>query len=101
MSAICARVCPRHVRCAIGVIAVSWRTQVTTSRVRWRVLPPAPYVTDTKLGGSGLGREELEGVRSPCREQVGDAGHARLCRLPAARAGHPALRLNAGSGAVR
>ena len=36
------RVWPRHVRWAIGVMEVSRRTHVTTSRVRWRVLPPAP-----------------------------------------------------------
>ena len=37
----------------MGVMPVSRRTQLTTSWVRWRVLPPAPYVTETKLGPSG------------------------------------------------
>jgi hypothetical protein len=53
ISAISARVWPWHVRWAIGVIEVSRRTQLTISWVRALVLPPAPYVTDTKLGASG------------------------------------------------
>jgi hypothetical protein len=53
ISVISARVWPWQVRWAIGVMAVSRRTQATMSWVRSRVLPPAPYVTETKLGARG------------------------------------------------
>src|SRR6266511_3810237 len=48
-----ARVCAAHVRCAIAVIPVSRLIRVTMSCVRSRVVPPAPYVTDTYEGASG------------------------------------------------
>jgi hypothetical protein len=46
------RECPTQVTCAIGSIPSSALTRVTTSIVRSRLDPPAPYVTDTKAGSS-------------------------------------------------
>src|SRR5262249_59646513 len=45
-----------QVRCAGGTNAVPARMLLTVGWVRSRVLPPAPYVTDTKSGASGASR---------------------------------------------
>ena len=94
ISSSSARVCAAHVRCAIAVIDVSWLMCTTRSCVRSRVVPPAPYVTDTYDGCSGsssreralelllrLGgarREELERDRASAGEDVADLGHVDL-----------------------
>ena len=46
-------VCPTQVRCAIGSIEVSRAIRPVIATVRSRVVPPAPYVTETKVGFSG------------------------------------------------
>ena len=83
---------------------VSRLMRVTMSCVISRVVPPAPYVTDTNVGlqrlevaqrllelelGRGrLRREELERVARPRREDVDDLGH-RTVRLPTRRRAEP------------
>ena len=48
-----ARVWPTHVRCGIAGNGCSSLMRTTASRVYSRVLPSAPYVTDTNDGRSG------------------------------------------------
>ena len=50
MASSSARVCPTQVRCAIGVSEVSWAIRLVIRTVESRVEPPAPYVTETKVG---------------------------------------------------
>ena len=45
-----ARVWPTHVRCATGVSGVSRAIRAVMPIVLSRVVPPAPYVTDTNVG---------------------------------------------------
>src|SRR3954451_12940880 len=87
MSSSSVTVCPTQVRCAIGVIEVSLAIRPVISMVRSRVVPPAPYVTETKVGRScssslidrhrtsspaaSLGGENSkENERSPCVRRV-------------------------------
>ena len=44
---------PTQVRCAIGSIEVSCAIRRVMATVRSRVVPPAPYVTETKVGRNG------------------------------------------------
>ena len=44
------RVDPTHEKCAIAWMPTSCWRRLTRSTVRWRVEPPAPYVTLTKAG---------------------------------------------------
>ena len=44
---------PTHVRCAIGTIDVCFAMRSVIAIVRSRVVPPAPYVTETNVGCSG------------------------------------------------
>ena len=85
------------VRCAIGSSVVSVATRSVTATVVSRVLPPAPYVIETKLGPqrlqladrlpeqllalARLGREELEGERGRGRtDQLTDRRRCRVAR---------------------
>ena len=90
MSSSSSRVWPTQVRWAIGTIEVSRAIRPVTRTVVSREEPPAPYVTETKVGlvgleladrrpqlllaGLVLGRHELEGVRAAAlADQRGDA----------------------------
>ena len=56
-----------HVRWAITSMSVSWRALTAISSVRARVVPPAPYVTEMKLGQNGFSRSSVlntPGIRS-------------------------------------
>ncbi len=57
---------PTQVRWPIGVRVVSLAIRSVTRMVRSRVDPPAPYVTDTKVGASGSSsRSARHSCRSP------------------------------------
>jgi hypothetical protein len=62
------RLWPTQVRCASGVIEVSWAIRSVIATVRSRVEPPAPYVTDTNVGFSASSsRSAFQSWRSPSR----------------------------------
>src|SRR5687768_8544630 len=50
---------PTQVRCAIASTSKSRLKRETRSSVRWRVLPPAPYVTETNVGLCSRRRETV------------------------------------------
>src|ERR1700730_6023423 len=56
MASISPRAAATQVRCAAGFTRVSFTIRATVAWVRSRVEPPAPYVTETKLGPSGASR---------------------------------------------
>src|SRR4051794_1061042 len=117
-----ARVCPTHVRCAIGSSEVSAAIRPVTRTVVSRVLPPAPYVTDTNVGRYGSssliarqscsspsaslgGKNSKENDRSPSRMRS-PIPRARVLAMrnslgkgPAPAADRPVARLGDVTGA--
>src|SRR5690349_8281772 len=88
------------VRCAIGSSVVSVATRSVTATVVSRVVPPAPYVIETKLGRSGSSsRMARQRSRSPSgvlggknsKEYVGAASRisSPIAGVPGKREGSP------------
>ena len=76
---------PTQVRCAIGVSVVSAAIRRVISMVVSRVVPPAPYVTDTNVGRrSSSSRIERHRTASPSAS-LGGKNSKEKDRSPAAR----------------
>src|SRR5687768_2631793 len=87
----------------MGVIDASLRTHVTTSRVRSRLLPPAPYVPDPTPGGSGSGSAIVRPRASWAPSVFGGKNSNEHVRPAASRSDTLAIRSErtGASGALR
>ena len=97
-------VCPTQVRWAIGSIEVSCAIRRVIATVRSRVPPPAPYVTETKVGcRSSSSLIERHSTSSPSASLGGKNSNENEC--PPLRRSWPmaersGMRVSVGSRVV-